>query len=71
MEEEMMKKKKMTRKQAFQKCGDRANKIFYTQMGETFKSISLSKEVNHVFFIDKNHPESAIKPCIKNILEKS
>ena len=40
-------------------------------MADTFKSISLSKETNHVFFIDKNHPESAIKPCIKNIMEKS
>jgi hypothetical protein len=40
-------------------------------MCEVFKSISLSKETNHVFFIDKNHPESAIKPCVKNIDEKS
>lgn len=30
----------------------------------------MSKEVNHVFFIDKNHPESAVKPCIKNLEEK-
>jgi len=40
-------------------------------MGEVFKDIAASKEENHVFFIDKNHPESALKPGIKNIEEKS
>ena len=60
----------MSKKQAFQKSTDRANKIFYNQMGDVFKNISMSKENKHVFFIDKNHPESAIKPCIKNLEEK-
>ena len=56
MNEMMKKMKNMTRKQAFDKCGDRANKIFYNQMAEVFKNISASNEENHVFFIDKNHP---------------
>jgi hypothetical protein len=64
----MMKKmKNITQKQAFEKTAKKANDIFYSKMGETLRNISMSKERNHVFFIDKNHPESAVKPCIKNL----
>lgn len=40
-------------------------------MAEVFKNISQSQEVNHVFYLDKNHPESALKESIKTIEEKS
>lgn len=71
MDELTHKMKNVSRKQAFERTGDKANKIFYTQMGEVFRDISASEQANHVFFIDKNHPESALKPGIKNLEEKS
>lgn len=67
MDELMKKMKNLSRKQAFERCGKKANDIFYSKMGEVLKNISLSKEPRHVFFIDKNHPESAVKPCVKNL----
>ena len=37
MEDMLKKMKNMSRKQAFEKCGDRASKFFYAEMGNTFK----------------------------------
>ena len=40
-------------------------------MGRVFREISTSNETNHVFFIDKNHPENALEKNIKNVEEIS
>jgi len=40
MDEMMAKMKNLSKKQAFEKCGDKTNKIFYTKMSEVFKEIS-------------------------------
>jgi hypothetical protein len=40
-------------------------------MGEKFQLISTAKNDKCILFLDKNHPENALKETIKQIKEKS
>lgn len=61
----------MTREKAFEKSRQPGNKLYYKSIGEILKEISLSNFQNNVLYLDKNHPENAIKPGIKELKERS
>lgn len=70
MSEKMKQKKSMSKKVAYEKSRKEANERYYKYMDNIIKKIAKDnsqEEDKFLLLLDKNHPESAIKPALAHI----
>lgn len=67
----MSRQKSLTKKAAYEKSRKEANDRYYKYMGEIFAQMTKETSQELVLFLDKNHPENALKTTIEEIRSKS